>query len=84
MAEAVKLQEEVLASHRDLKGYMAEWHESMESLMKQGRDVEGAAQVSGAWLSRLGFHDRHPGRAGWRFSRADVVPARWRHRLIVS
>ena len=30
-----------------------------------GRDAEGADQVSVAWLSSLGFHDRHPGRAGF-------------------
>ena len=34
-AEAVKLQEAVLASHRELKGYVAQaetWHKSAESL----------------------------------------------------
>ena len=37
-AEAVKLQEAVLASHRDLKGYVAlaeTWHKSAESLLAQ-------------------------------------------------
>ena len=37
-AEALKLQEAVLASHRDLKGCVAQvqtWHESAESLMAQ-------------------------------------------------
>ena len=35
-AEAVKLQEEVLASHRDLKGYVEPpetWHKTAESLL---------------------------------------------------
>ena len=47
-----------------------------------GRDVAGAAQVSGAGLSRLGFHDRHPGRDCRRFSRAAGVPACGRRGLI--
>ena len=37
-AEATKLQEAVLASHRDLKGYVAQaemWHESAGELMAQ-------------------------------------------------
>ena len=37
-AEALKLQEAVLASHRDLKGCVAQvqtWHESARSLMAQ-------------------------------------------------
>ena len=46
-AEAAKLQEAVLASHRDLKGFMAEWHESMESLMKQAKWVRGELKYMG-------------------------------------
>ena len=37
-AEAVKLQEAVLASHRDLKGYVAQvetWHKSAGALLAQ-------------------------------------------------
>ena len=50
-AEALKLQEAVLASHRDLEGSVAQiqtWHESMEVVGGAGRDIDGAAQESRA------------------------------------
>ena len=58
-AEALKLQEAVLASHRDLKGCVAQiqtWHESMEAFGGAGRDIDGAAQESREWL---GLDDDH-------------------------
>ena len=34
-AEALKLQETVLASHRELKGYMATWYTTSKSLLAE-------------------------------------------------
>ena len=44
-AEALKLQEAVLSSHRELKGCVAQveaWHESDGAAGRAGRDVDGA------------------------------------------
>ena len=82
-AEALKLQEAVLASHRELKGFVAQvqtWHEASGELMAQARDVDDAAQESWGPLSSLGFHALPLGGVfGW-FSRAAGVPGRWRMR----
>ena len=85
-AEAVKLQEAVLASHRDLEGCVAQiqtWHESAGELMAQAETLRVRLKYLGKGLYRLGFHDRHPGRVSGRFSGADDIPARWWMRQIV-
>ena len=82
-AEALKLQEAVLASHRELKGCVAQveaWHESMGRLVAQVETLTVRLKESGGSLSSLGFHALPLGGVvGWP-SRAAGVPGRWRMR----
>ena len=57
-AEAVKLQEAVLASHRDLKGYVAQietWHESAGELMAQAETLRVRLKYLGKGFIALVF-----------------------------
>ena len=57
-AEAVKLQEAVLASHRDLKGSVAQvqtWQESAAALMAQAETLRGRLKYLGKGFLALVF-----------------------------
>ena len=57
-AEAVKLQEAVLASHRELKGYVAQietWHESAGELMAQAETLRVRLKYLGKGFIALVF-----------------------------
>ena len=70
-AEAVKLQEAVLASHRDLKGYVAQaetWHKSAGELMAQVETSRVRLKYLGQGFLALVFMIGTPaGLAGVRF-----------------
>ena len=57
-AEALKLQEAVLASHRELKGYVAQiktWHESAGELMAQAETLRVRLKYLGKGFIALVF-----------------------------
>ena len=57
-AEVLKLQEAVLASHRDLKGYVAQietWHESAGELMAQAETLRVRLKYLGKGFIALVF-----------------------------
>ena len=82
-AEVLKLQEAVLASHRELKGCVAQvqtWHEASGELMAQVETLTVRLKHLGGPLSSLGFHALPLGGVvGWS-SRAAGVPGSWRMR----
>ena len=54
-AEALKLQEAVLASHRELKGYVATWQTSAQSLLAQVEQARVQLKYMGQGFLALVF-----------------------------
>ena len=82
-AEALKLQEAVLSSHRELKGCVAQveaWHESMGRLAALVETLTTRLKNLGGLFLVFDFHALPLGGVfGW-FSRAAAVPGGWRMR----